>query len=60
MCVEIVKQKHMAWALFTYITDIEILTGHQNTLEYRDMSKKRIFENFTSARHQSLYINSIR
>lgn len=29
MCVEIVKQKHMAWALFTYITDIEILTGHQ-------------------------------
>lgn len=51
MCVEIVKQKHMAWALFTkktltlflgstLTTDIEILTGHQNTLEYRDMSKK--------------------
>lgn len=24
----------------TLTTDIEILTGHQNTLEYRDMSKK--------------------
>lgn len=31
----------------TLTTNIEILTGHQNTLEYRDMSKKRniIFEN---------------